>query len=256
MSNSPNDLAGKTVFITGASSGLGRHFAMVLAKAGASVALAARRMDHLEALAAELQTVGVRTLSIPMDVTSEGSVVDAVALAAREFGGLDVLINNAGVTISKPIVEQTESDWDYVLDTNLKGAFLVGREFARCLRDAKRAGAVINIASILGLRQCSQVTPYAASKAGLIQLTKQMALEWARDRIRVNAIAPGYIETDLNREFFATAAGLATIKGIPQRRLGRADDLDGPLLLLASDASRYMTGAVLVVDGGHTLRSV
>jgi len=256
IADGQNNLQGKRVFITGASSGLGRHFAIVLGKAGASVALAARRTDQLRGLAAELQTVDVRTLSIPLDVKSEASVVDAVALAAREFGGLDLLVNSAGVTVAKPIVEQTESDWDHVLDTNLKGAFLVGREFARCLRNAKRGGAVINIASILGLRQSSQLSPYAVSKAGMIQLTRQMALEWARDGIRVNAIAPGYIETDLNREFFSTEAGLAMIKRIPQRRLGRVSDLDGPLLLLASDASRYMTGAVLVVDGGHTLSSL
>ena len=164
-----NNLQGKKVFITGASSGLGRHFATVLGKAGASMALAARRTDQLEALAAELQTTGVRTLSIPLDVKSEASVVDAVALAAREFDGLDILVNNAGVVVSKPMVEQTESDWDHVLDTNLKGAFLVGCEFARCLRNAQRSGAVINIASILGLRQSSQLTPYAVSKAGLMK---------------------------------------------------------------------------------------
>lgn len=243
-------VSGKNILITGASSGLGRHFAEVLAREGANVALAARRTEQLA------KPEGVRSYAVKLDVTSEASVVAAFAAVKRDFGPLDVLINNAGITISKRLSEQTEADWDRVIDTNLKGAFLVGREFVKGLKSERRGGAIVNIASILGIRQCSQVTPYAVSKAGLIQLTKQMALEWARDHVRVNALAPGYIETDLNRDFFATETGLAKIKQIPQRRLGLAADLDGPLVLLASDAARYMTGAVLVVDGGHTLMSV
>lgn len=249
-------LAGKVAFITGASSGFGCHFARALARSGADVVLGARRLDRLEKVAQEMRALGVRALPVVLDVSSVTSVRDAIALANRELGGIDILINNAGVTTAKPVLEQEEDDWDLVLDTNLKGAFLVATEAARCMRRAQREGVIINIASILGIRQAGHVTPYAVSKAGLIQLTKQLALELARAGIRVNAIAPGYFETDLNRSFFETAEGRALIKRVPQRRLGRLDDLDGPLLLLASDASRYMTGTIIVVDGGHTLSTL
>lgn len=256
MTESPKVLTGKVALVTGASSGLGRHFAQVLAEAGAAVALAARRTDALETLAKALTGRGARAVPVRLDVTSAASIRDAVASVARELGGIDVLVNNSGVTINKPVLEQSEADWNHVLDTNLKGAFLMATEVGRWLRDAQRSGSIINIASILGIRQASLVAPYAVSKAGLIQLTRVMALELARYRIRVNAIAPGYVETDMNREFFATEAGAALIKRIPQRRLGTPQDFDGPLLLLASDASRYMTGEVLVVDGGHLTSSL
>jgi NAD(P)-dependent dehydrogenase (short-subunit alcohol dehydrogenase family) len=256
MSAAPRSLEGKTAFITGASSGFGVHFARLLAGAGANVALGARRLEKLEALANEMRTAGTRAVPITLDVTSVASVQEALARAERELGGIDILVNNAGVTTSKAALENTEQDWDFVLDTNLKGAFLMATEVARSMRRAQRGGAIINVASILGLRQAGYVTPYAVSKAGLIQLTKQLALELARFRIRVNAIAPGYFETDLNRTFFASEEGKALVKRIPQRRMGQLEDLDGPLLLLASDASRYMTGEVIVIDGGHTLSSL
>jgi NAD(P)-dependent dehydrogenase (short-subunit alcohol dehydrogenase family) len=160
-------------------------------------------------------------------------------------------VNNAGIVRSRPALEQTEEDWDAVLDTNLKGAFLVARAVAGKMRAAGRSGSIINIASILGLRQSAAVLPYAVSKAGIIQMTKVLALELARFNIRVNALAPGYFDTELNREFWQTEAGQGLVRRIPQRRLGQVSDLDGPLLLLASEASQYMTGAVLAVDGGH-----
>jgi NAD(P)-dependent dehydrogenase (short-subunit alcohol dehydrogenase family) len=250
------DLTGKTAFITGASSGLGRHFALVLARSGASVAVAARRLNALRALVEEIASHGGRAFAVPLDVLDRGSVQESVTAAIQEFGSIDILVNNSGITSAAEVLEQTEERWDAVVDTNLKGTFLVSTEVTRHMRLAERGGSVVNIASILGLRQAGHVAPYAVSKAGLIQLTKVMALELARFSIRVNALAPGYIETDLNREFWATAAGAAMLKRIPQRRLGQPNDLEGPLLLLASDASRYMTGSVIAIDGGHLVSSL
>ncbi|NLG74944.1 MAG: glucose 1-dehydrogenase [Xanthomonadaceae bacterium] len=245
------DLRGKVALITGASSGFGRHFAGVLARAGARVGLTARRVAALETVASEINAMdGIAAVS-KLDVSQESSVASAVAAIEQALGPIDVLINNAGICITKPVLEQTEQDWDDVLDVNLKGAFLMATHVARRMREAKRGGSIINIQSILSFRQAGHITPYAASKAALNQLTKSMALELARYNIRVNGIAPGYFLTDISRDFFASPAGAAMLKRIPQRRLGRFEDLDGPLLLLASDASRYMTGTTIVVDGGH-----
>jgi NAD(P)-dependent dehydrogenase (short-subunit alcohol dehydrogenase family) len=253
MSAEARPLAGRTALITGASSGFGAHFARVLGRAGANVILAARRLDKLEETAADIRNLSVRAIPLALDVSSASAVREAVAQAEGALGGIDILINNAGVTATKAALDNTEQDWDFVLDTNLKGAFLVATEVARAMRNARREGSIVNVASVLGLRQAGHVLPYAVSKAGLIQLTKQLALELARWRIRVNALAPGYFATDLNREFFTTEDGRALIRRVPQRRLGQLDDLNGPLLLLATDASRYMTGSVIVVDGGHTV---
>lgn len=250
------DLSAKTALITGASGGLGTHFAAVLSAHGVRVAIAARRRAQLEAVAAELGGSGRTLLPVELDVTDAASVRAAIETTARELGEIDILINNSGVSSNGPVLEQAEADWDRVFDTNLKGAFLMSTEVARRLSAAGKPGSIINIASVLGFRQASHVTPYAASKAGLVQLTKQLALELARHQIRVNAIAPGYVLTDLNREFFATETGAQMIKRIPQRRLGTFDDLTGPLLLLASDASSYMTGSVVTVDGGHLVNTL
>jgi NAD(P)-dependent dehydrogenase (short-subunit alcohol dehydrogenase family) len=241
-------LLGKTVLITGASSGFGAHFASVLANAGANLILAARRADALEGIAAGLRKGQVGTVrTLQMDVMDCGSV-DA---AAEVMGHIDVLVNNAGVVRPGSALSQSEDDWNAVLDTNLKGSFFVAQAAAQAMRSAKKGGSIINIASILGERQAGGVLPYAVSKAAVIQMTKLLALEWARFDIRVNALAPGYFDTDINRTFWETEAGKALIERVPQRRLGQLSDLDGPLLLLASDASRFMTGSVLVVDGGH-----
>ena len=251
-----SDLKGKVALVTGASSGLGRHFATVLAREGVRVGLGARRIDALEGVAEEIRDRGGTATVVGLDVTSAASVANAVQHIARELGPIDILVNNSGTSVAKPLLEHTEQDWDAVVDVNLKGAFLVATEVARHMRDAQRAGSIINIESILSFRQAGAIAPYAASKAGLTQLTRSMALELARLRIRVNGIAPGYFATDINREFFETEPGRALIKRIPQRRLGEVHDLNGPLLLLASDASRYMTGATLVVDGGHLCSSL
>ncbi|KAF1050271.1 SDR family NAD(P)-dependent oxidoreductase [Xylophilus sp.] len=243
-------LAGKRALVTGASGGLGAHFAELLARHGADVVIAARRLDALDAVVRRIGAHGTVT-AIPLDVADAASR-DALV---RQAGAVDILVNNAGVVRESAALDHAEADWDAVLDTNLKGMFYLAQAFAPGMR-GRGGGSIVNIASILGLRQAGGVVSYAVSKAGVIQLTKTLALEWARHGIRVNALAPGYIETELNGDFWRTEAGKALIRRIPQRRLGRLEDLDGPLLLLSSDASRYMTGSVLTVDGGHLVSTL
>jgi NAD(P)-dependent dehydrogenase (short-subunit alcohol dehydrogenase family) len=244
-------LATRHALVTGASSGLGRHFAGVLATAGARVTVAARREAALAETVEGIQKSGAQAHAVRMDVTDAGSVEHGLAAAEAQFGPVDILINNAGITGSRPALDMTDSDWSGVIDTNLKGSWVVAQHAARRMVHHGIAGAIVNIASILGERVAGGVAPYAISKAGVIQMTKALALEWARHKIRVNALAPGYIETDLNEAFFASDAGRALIRRIPQRRLGEARELDGALLLLASDAGSFMTGSVIAVDGGH-----
>jgi NAD(P)-dependent dehydrogenase (short-subunit alcohol dehydrogenase family) len=243
-------LSGKVALVTGASSGLGRHFATMLARAGAKVGLAARRVDALDAVAAEITAAGGIAAVAKLDVTDATSIAEAIASIEQSLGPIDVLVNNSGRSVGKPVLEFTAADWDAVHDVNLRGAFLVATEVARSMKQ-HGGGSIINIESILSFRQGGHTAVYAASKAGLTQITRSMALELARFSIRVNGIAPGYFETEINRGFFTTEGGAALIKRIPQRRLGKVEDLDGPLLLLASDASRYITGTTIVVDGGH-----
>jgi NAD(P)-dependent dehydrogenase (short-subunit alcohol dehydrogenase family) len=246
------DLSGKVALVTGASSGLGAHFAHCLGEAGASVVLAARRADRLESLQAELAGKGVTAKAVDLDVQS----AESVAAALEAAGPLDVVVNNAGISIVKPALEMPEKDWDAVVDTNLRGAWLVAQGAARRWAAEKRPGSIVNIASILGLRTIGQVAPYNASKAGLIHLTQALAMEWARYRIRVNAICPGYIETEMNSAFWKTPGGQKLIDRIPQRRIGQPEYLDGALLLLASEAGAFMTGSTITVDGGHVVSSL
>jgi len=245
------DLSHTTALVTGASSGLGHHFARVLARHGARVVVGARREAPLRALVDDLRAEGHAALAVTLDVTRSDSVVAAFEAVEQGFGPVTVVVNNAGIVSHDSALDTTEDDWDRVLNTNLKGAWLVAQTAARRLVAADTGGSIINIASILAQRVAGRAAPYIAAKAGLEHLTRALALEWARHDIRVNAIAPGYIETDLNREFFQSPPGQTLIKRIPQRRLGQPEDLDGALLLLASSASRFTTGATLVVDGGH-----
>jgi NAD(P)-dependent dehydrogenase (short-subunit alcohol dehydrogenase family) len=249
-------LAGRNVFVTGANGGLGSHFAHTLAKAGANVAIAARRIDSLHAVAAAIEGLGRRAEAVALDVTDPASVAAAFDRASSALGAITVVVNNAGVAITKPLLDHTEDDWRQVIEVNLNGAWRVAQAGARHMVRHQQGGSIVNIASILGLRVSAQVPSYAASKAALIQLTKAMALELARHRIRVNALAPGYVETGINREFFASEAGQALIKRVPQRRIGKPEELDGALLLLASDAGSYTTGAVLAVDGGQLVNTL
>jgi NAD(P)-dependent dehydrogenase (short-subunit alcohol dehydrogenase family) len=249
-------IAGQVALVTGASSGIGRHFAVLLAAAGVKVALAARRVERLAELAREIAAAGGQSLPIACDVTRSDDVAAAVAAAENELGPLTLLVNNAGVVVSKPLFEHTKADWDHVIDTNLKGAWLMAREFAQHLVGLKRPGRIINISSVLGFRTIGRVPAYCAAKAGLTHLTHVLAMELARFGILVNALAPGYVETDFNRAFFQTEPGKALISRIPLKRLGQTEDLDGALLFLASPASAYVTGTVISVDGGHGVAAI
>ena len=244
------DLNGKTAIITGASSGLGKHFAKTLSAAGANLVICARRVQNLEELKNEIDT---EVLVLPIDVTSEESVLSFFSEVRNSIGSADILINNAGTSDPKRFKDLDEESWNYVIETNLNGAYRVAKNFTDSLIQDNKSGSIVNIASILGLRVGLNLSSYATAKAGLVQLTKSMALELARSNIRVNAIAPGYILTEINDDFFATEEGQSYIKNIPMNRLGLESDLDGVLLLLSSDASSFMTGSIVPVDGGHLI---
>ncbi|MCS7567067.1 SDR family oxidoreductase [Pseudomonas aeruginosa] len=245
------DLTGQRVLVTGASSGLGLHFAKTLVAAGARVAVAARRVDRLRDLVSDLRFEGHDARAYALDVTSRQSVIECLDAIESDFGGLDVVVNNAGVSETKRVLDYDDQDWQAIVDTNLKGAWMVAQESARRMVESGRGGSLINVTSILASRVGGGVGPYCAAKAGLSHLTRSMALELARHDIRVNSIAPGYIATEINEAFLSSEAGERLRARVPSRRFCASSDLDGALLLLASGAGRGMTGSEIVVDGGH-----
>jgi NAD(P)-dependent dehydrogenase (short-subunit alcohol dehydrogenase family) len=240
--------------VTGASRGLGRFFAETLAREGARVVLAAR--SNAQEVADSIVRSGGTAHCVQMDVAEDGSILRAFEQIVGQWGCPSIVVNNAGITEVVETLEQEPSSFDRILATNLRGPWMVARTSAKHMVAGKVSGSIVNIASILSLRQAGQVTAYAVTKAGLAQMTKQLALEWARYGIRVNALAPGYVETDFNREFFKTVKGQEMIRRIPMRRLTRLEELAEPLLLLAGDGGAGITGVVLPVDSGHLLSSL
>ena len=249
------DLDGKTALVTGASSGLGARFARVLADNGAQVVLASRRVDRLKELRAEIEATGGQAHVVALDVTDPASIRAAVEKAENDAGPIDILVNNSGVSTTQRLVDVTPEDYDFVFDTNTRGAFFVAQEVGR--RMIARAGVgparqarIVNIASMAALRVLAQIGVYCMSKAAVVQMTKAMALEWGRYNVNVNAICPGYIETEINAQHWQTEAGQKLIRMLPRRRVGKPEDLDGVLLLLASDRSSFVNGAVIAADDG------
>ena len=254
------DLTGKVALVTGASSGLGAQFAQSLSHAGATVVLAARRQDRLHEVAKKIQAEGGQASIVSMDVASLTSIQEGVRLAIEQAGQIDILVNNSGVSTTQRLVDVTEADYDFVLGTNTKGAFFVAQAVGRYMIERAKMEIdqghelpdqrIINIASIAGLRALSQIGIYAISKAAVIQMTNAMALEWGRYGINVNAICPGYIETEINAAHWNTDAGQKLIQKLPRKRVGEAQDLEGLLLMLASPQSRFINGSIMTADDG------
>ncbi|OWQ91571.1 short-chain dehydrogenase [Roseateles aquatilis] len=252
------DLEGRVALVTGASSGLGAQFARTLAKSGACVVLAARRVERLKALRAEIEAGGGDAHVVQMDVTDIDSIKAAVARAETEVGTLDILINNSGVSTTQRLVDVSPEDFDFVMDTNVRGAFFVAQEVGkRMLARARGAapgtytgGRIVNIASMAGLRVLSQIGVYAMSKASVIHMTKAMALEWGKFDINVNAICPGYIDTEINHHHWTTDQGRKLVELLPRKRVGVPQDLDTTLLMLCAKESRFINGAIIQADDG------
>ncbi|MBN9426532.1 MAG: SDR family oxidoreductase [Burkholderiales bacterium] len=252
------DLSGKTALVTGASSGLGARFARLLADNGAQVVLASRRTERLKELRAEIEASGGDAHVVALDVTDVDSIRAAVEQAEAEAGPIDVLVNNSGVSTTQKLIDVQPDDFDFVFDTNTRGAFFVAQEVARRMiarskQEPQRQARIINVASMAGLRVLAQIGIYCMSKAAVVHMTKAMALEWARHNININAVCPGYIETEINAHHWQTEAGQKLVNMLPRRRLGKPEDLDGIVLLLASDQSNFINGAVITADDGFAL---
>lgn len=247
-------LEGKVALVTGASSGLGRHFALTLAKAGAKVAIVARREDRLADLVAEIEADGGSALAVSLDVSDRARFDDVLDSIEAALGTVDVLVNNAGIAVDGQTLEMTDDDLDRIMDINTKALWSLAKRVAERLVNVGKGGSIINIASILGLNVSPGLSLYAISKAAVVQMTKAMATDLWRHNIRVNAICPGYFKTEINADFFETEAGEKAIKRMPPRRLGQFEELNGLLLLLASDASSFITGTAIPVDGGHSIK--
>ena len=243
-------LDGKTALVTGASSGLGRQFALTLARAGARVARAARRTDRLATLADEISALDGRALPVKMDVNDIPGIRSAVEAVETELGPIDILINNSGVSAPKRAVDVEPEDYDFTFNTNTRGAFFVAQAAARSMIRHNVKGRIVNIASVAGLKVIPDLSTYCMSKAAVVQMTKALALEWARHDINVNAICPGYIRTEINDYYWETEGGKKLIAKFPRRRVGEPSDLDGLLLLLASSEARFLTGSIVSADDG------
>jgi NAD(P)-dependent dehydrogenase (short-subunit alcohol dehydrogenase family) len=252
------DLSGRVAFVTGASSGLGTQFAKVLARAGAGVVLAARRIERLKTLRAEIEAEGGDAHVVGLDVTDFASVRAAVAHAETEMGAIDILVNNSGVSTTQKLTDVTPDDYDYVMDTNTRGAFFVAQEVAKRMIARSKGeapgtftgGRIVNVASMAGLRVLSQIGVYAMSKAAVVHMTKAMALEWGRHGINVNALCPGYIDTEINHHHWQTEAGRKLVNLLPRKRVGQPKDLDAALMMLCANESHFINGAVIAADDG------
>jgi len=255
------DLAGRVALVTGASSGLGTQFAKTLAKAGAAVVLAGRRVERLKALRAEIEAEGGNAHVVPIDVTDHTSIKSAIAHAETDMGALDILINNSGVSTTQRLTDVSPQDYDYIMNTNTRGAFFVAQEVGkRMLARAKGAapgtftgGRIVNIASMAGLRALGQIGVYCMSKAAVIHMTRAMALEWGKYGINVNAICPGYIDTEINHHHWQTDQGQALINMMPRKRVGRPEDLDTVLMMLCANESHFVNGSVVQADDGFAV---
>ncbi|ARF84635.1 NAD(P)H-binding protein, PF13460 family [Burkholderia cenocepacia BC7] len=254
------NLEGKVALVTGASSGLGQRFAQVLSQAGAKVVLASRRVERLKELRAEIEAAGGAAHVVSLDVTDVQSIKAAVAHAETEAGTIDILVNNSGVSTMQKLVDVTPADFEFVFDTNTRGAFFVAQEVAKRMIMRANGGGngkppcrIINIASVAGLRVFPQIGLYAMSKAAVVQMTRAMALEWGRHGINVNAICPGYIDTEINHYLWETEQGQKLQSMLPRRRVGKPQDLDGLLLLLAADESQFINGSIISADDGFGL---
>ncbi len=249
------DMTGKVAIVTGGAAGIGRGIAEGLADVAANIVIASRRLQKCEEACEEISNrAGVKTLPLRCDITKKHEIKALVEDVLKEFGHMDILVNNSGIGGSeKPILEMVEEDWNNAMDTNLKGVFTLSQAVVLKMRERGEGGKVINVASIGGLIGFPNMSAYCASKGGCVQLTKVMALEWARYNIQVNAILPGYFDTPLNREFFSTDIGKQIIKQhIPMKRLAQIEEIKGAAILLASQASNFMTGSTIVIDGGHS----
>ena len=255
------DLAGRVALVTGASSGLGAQFARALSKAGAAVVLAGRRQERLKDLRAEIEAAGGDAHVVELDVTDLDSIKAAVAHAETEVGTLDILINNSGVSTTQKLLDVTEEDYDFIMDTNTRGAFFVAQEVGRRMVQRSKGaapgtftgGRIVNIASMAGMRVLSQIGVYAMSKSAVIHMTRAMALEWGKFGINVNCICPGYIDTEINHHHWETEAGQKLISMLPRKRIGQPKDLDLALLMLCANESHFVNGAVIQADDGFSL---
>jgi len=252
------DLSGRVAFVTGASSGLGAQFARTLVKAGAAVVLAARRMERLKTLRAELESTGGDAHVVTLDVTDHDSIKSAIAHAETEMGAIDILVNNSGVSTTRKLVDVSPDDYDYIMNTNTRGAFFVAQEVAKRMIARSRGaapgtftgGRIVNIASMAGLRVLGQIGVYCMSKAAVVHMTRAMALEWGKFGINVNALCPGYIDTEINHHHWQTEQGQKLVAMLPRKRIGNPQDLDAALMMLCANESHFINGAVLAADDG------